>query len=177
MDVLLVNGPNLGLLGLRKPELYGRATLADIETRLGGMARTAGLRLRPFQSNSEGALIDFLNDSYRAHAHGEAAITGLIINPGALAHTSIAMRDALELFRDARVPVFEVHLSNIHARESFRHVSLSSQVVSGVLCGFGPRGYEMALAHLLDTVKDAVAEGAVRKAGEGSLSGGGNALV
>ena len=137
--VLVVNGPNLNLLGAREPEVYGTETLADIEARLRARARAwSGLELVFFQSNSEGALIDWV----QAHAPGAA---GVILNPGGLAHTSVALRDAVAAFG---TPTIEVHLSNIHAREPFRRRSLVAGACVGCVCGLGSFGYEVALEAL-----------------------------
>ena len=137
--VLVVNGPNLNLLGAREPEVYGTETLADIEARLRARAGTwTGLELVFFQSNSEGALIDWV----QAHAPGAA---GVILNPGGLAHTSVALRDAVAA---VGTPTIEVHLSNIHAREPFRRRSLVAGACVGCVCGLGSFGYEVALEAL-----------------------------
>ncbi len=136
--LLLVNGPNLNLLGTRQPEVYGATTLAEIEAAVSALAAQFGLAVRAVQSNHEGALIDALHA-----ARGECA--GIIINPGAYSHTSIAIRDALS---SVDLPVVEVHLSNIHAREQFRHHSFVSAVAEVVIAGAGPAGYEYAVRHL-----------------------------
>jgi 3-dehydroquinate dehydratase-2 len=135
MKIAIVNGPNLNLLGTREPEVYGRTTLADIEKRLEEVAAELGVALECFQSNHEGALIDRL----QALRGGIAAV---VINAGGLTHTSVALRDALAALA---VPVYEVHITNIHAREPFRHRSLISDIARAVVCGMGPRGYEYAL--------------------------------
>ncbi|GAS93093.1 3-dehydroquinate dehydratase [Mycolicibacterium canariasense] len=136
--VLLVNGPNLNLLGTRQPEVYGATTLAEIEAAVAALAAEFGLAVRAVQSNHEGVLIDAIHA-----ARGECA--GIIINPGAYSHTSIAIRDALS---SVDLPVVEVHLSNIHAREEFRHHSFVSAVAEAVIAGAGPAGYEYAVRHL-----------------------------
>ncbi len=135
-DVLVLNGPNLNLLGTREPEVYGYETLADIEAGLRDHAATLGLTLDFAQSNHEGVLID------RIHAAREAATRFIIINPGAFTHTSIALRDALLA---VSIPFIEVHLSNVHAREPFRRKSYLSDVAIGVVAGFGALGYRCAL--------------------------------
>lgn len=137
--LLLVNGPNLNLLGAREPGVYGAATLAQIEADLKAQAQTLGHSLQCFQSNHEGALVD------RIQAAGPEGVAGIIINPGAYTHTSIALRDALLA---VAIPFIEVHLSNIHARESFRHQSYLSDKAAGVILGLGPLGYRLALTAL-----------------------------
>ena len=134
--LLLLNGPNLNLLGRREPERYGRTTLAQIVTRLEDRTRVLGHRLDAFQSNAEGALIDRIQETL------EDDTDFILINPGALTHTSIGLRDAL--LADAR-PFIEIHLTNIHAREPFRHHSHLSDVALGVICGLGDVGYDLAL--------------------------------
>lgn len=137
--VLVVNGPNLNLLGRREPEVYGTETLADVEARLRARARAwTGLELVFFQSNGEGALIDWVQ------AEAPGAI-GVILNPGGLAHTSVALRDAVAA---VGTPTIEVHLSNIYARESFRRRSLVAGACIGCICGLGSYGYEVALEAL-----------------------------
>ena len=139
MRVLLLNGPNLNLLGLREPGLYGADTLEAIEADLRHQADVMGVALETFQSNHEGALID------RIHAaRGEA--DGILINAGAYTHTSIALRDAL---LGVAIPFVELHLSNVHAREPFRHHSLLADKALGVICGFGPASYGLALQGLV----------------------------
>lgn len=140
--VLLINGPNLNLLGSREPGLYGSGTLPEIEQRLFKAAKTAGVALLCFQSNHEGALID------RVQAAASEKVTDIIINPGALTHTSVGLRDALAA---VRIPFIEVHLSNIHAREDFRRHSYFSDLASGVLCGLGNQGYDLALQAILNS--------------------------
>lgn len=143
VKILVLNGPNLNLLGKRKPEIYGTATLADIESNMCRAADRHGADMEFFQSNSESALIDAI---HTARATSDA----IIINPAAYSHTSIAIRDALEAFDK---PVVEVHLSNIHARESFRHHSHVSAVAKAVFCGTGAAGYEYALDFLVTTLR------------------------
>lgn len=135
--VLVLNGPNLNLLGTREPEVYGHLTLADIGQQLAGEARPLGLSVEMRQSNHEGALIDWL------HGAQEEGVFAVILNAGAFTHTSVALRDAIAAIR---VPVIEVHLSNTAARESFRHQSYISAVVVGTIQGFGATSYSLALA-------------------------------
>lgn len=139
--LLLLNGPNLNLLGSREPEIYGRDTLADIEGRLVARAKKAGHTLDCFQSNAEHALID------RVHAAKAAKVAFILFNPGAYTHTSIALRDAL---LGVTIPFVEVHLSNVHARESFRQQSYLSDIAKGVITGLGARGYEFALDYAME---------------------------
>jgi len=148
MSLLVIHGPNLNLLGTREPEVYGRATLAQIDAELARMAADAGVALQSFQSNHEGALID------RIHAARGDGSSFIIINPGGLTHTSVALRDALA---GVALPFIEVHLSNIHQRESFRHHSVLSAIAVGVICGLGADGYRLALQHALSLRKPATA--------------------
>nr|ABP47151.1 3-dehydroquinate dehydratase [Mycolicibacterium gilvum PYR-GCK] len=138
--LLLLNGPNLNLLGTRQPEVYGSTTLAEIEAKVAEVAKDAGLQVRAVQSNHEGVLVDAI------HA-ARTECVGIIINPAAYSHTSVAIADAL---RSVGLPVAEVHLSNIHAREEFRHHSYVSAVADMVVAGAGPLGYEMAVQYLAD---------------------------
>ncbi len=141
--VVVLNGPNLNMLGKREPTIYGRDTLADVETACRAHAKTLGLALDFRQSNHEGELVGWIQE-----ARGKAA--GLVINAAALTHTSVALLDALQA---AEVPTIEVHLSNIYRREPFRHHSYISRAAVGVICGLGPRGYLMALDALAGMVK------------------------
>ena len=134
--ILVVHGPNLNLLGGRETELYGTETLASIDPRLAERARKAGVAVQSFQSNSEAELV---NRVQSAKTDGTSFI---VINPAAFTHTSVALRDALAA---VRIPFIEVHLSNVHARESFRHHSYFSDLATGVIVGLGPLGYELAL--------------------------------
>jgi 3-dehydroquinate dehydratase-2 len=136
MKILLVNGPNLNLLGTREPQLYGATTLADVEATCVERGRALGADVSCFQSNHEGALID------RIHAARGEGVGFIIINPGAYTHTSIALRDALA---GVAIPFIEVHVSNIHKREPFRHHSYLSDIADGVIVGLGVGGYALAL--------------------------------
>jgi 3-dehydroquinate dehydratase-2 len=134
--ILVLNGPNLNLLGEREPEIYGRDTLEDINRRLAAAAQGAGHELFAFQSNAEHALIE------RLHAARGEEVRFILINPGAFTHTSIALRDALLA---VKIPFIEIHLSNVHAREDFRKHSYLSDIAVGVIAGLGAQGYEFAL--------------------------------
>ena len=136
--IVFLNGPNLNMLGKRQPDIYGHATLADVEARAKTLANELGLGLRCQQSNWEGQLVDWIQE-----ARDDAA--GIIINPGAYSHTSIAIFDALNTFEGR---VVEVHVSNIHAREEFRHFSYVSQRAETVIAGAGVHGYDLALRHM-----------------------------
>lgn len=144
-SVLVLNGPNLNLLGKREPEHYGTTQLADIESRLATAALAAGLSLQFFQSNAEHTLVE------RVHAAMDEQVAFILFNPAAFTHTSISLRDALVA---SGIPFIEVHLSNVYARESFRHHSYFSDLAVGVISGLGAQGYELALqaaAHYLKT--------------------------
>ena len=138
--ILLVNGPNLNLLGTREPEVYGSTTLADVEQAATQQVATAGSTISCFQSNHEGALID------RIHAAKGEGVDAIVINPGGLTHTSVALRDALA---GVAIPFVEVHISNVHQRESFRHHSYLSAIAVGVICGLGVEGYRAAIEFAL----------------------------
>jgi len=140
--ILLINGPNLNLLGERNPAVYGTTTLAEIEADVAAAAAAQGATVLTFHSNSEGALIDFL------HEHRKTA-AGAILNAGAYTHTSVALRDAIEA---VQIPVVEVHISNTHAREGFRQVSLIAPVCVGQVTGLGRAGYVAAVELLLDSI-------------------------
>ncbi|HAV36790.1 MULTISPECIES: type II 3-dehydroquinate dehydratase [Massilia] len=134
--LLLLNGPNLNLLGTREPAVYGAATLADIESAATAQAAAAGGSLSCFQSNHEGALID------RIHAARDEGVDAIVINPGGLTHTSVALRDALAA---VAIPFIEVHISNIYQREEFRHHSYLAAIARGTICGLGVDGYRFAI--------------------------------
>jgi 3-dehydroquinate dehydratase-2 len=136
--VTLLNGPNLNLLGLRQPEIYGRETLEEVVSRSAALAAQLGLSLQSHQSNHEGQLVDWIQGCRENSA-------GIIINPGAYSHTSLAMLDALNAFDG---PVLEVHISNIHKREAFRHHSYVSLRADGVIAGFGTEGYLLAVRRM-----------------------------
>jgi len=141
-EILIVHGPNLNMLGLREPEIYGRTRLEEIDAQLVSLGEGLGLKVRTFQSNSEGSLVDTIQSAM-------GNIHGLIINPAAYTHTSIAIRDALQMLA---VPVIEIHLSNVHRREAFRHRSLMADVATGQIVGLGVNGYYLALRALADMV-------------------------
>lgn len=145
LQILVLHGPNLNLLGTREPETYGHTTLADIDAALLAQATAAGVQLASFQSNHEGALVD------RIHAARGEGVRAIIINPAAYTHTSVAIRDALA---GVAIPFVEVHLSNVHAREPFRHHSYFSDLAIGVICGLGYRGYLLALDYLLNRINN-----------------------
>ncbi|KKM58319.1 hypothetical protein LCGC14_1549580 [marine sediment metagenome] len=143
MRILLINGPNLNLLGQRQPEIYGSTTLQQIEDRVRKRAEELGVEISAFQSNEEGEIIGFLQQ--------ESSADGALINPGALTHYSLALRDALEA---TRLPFVEVHISNIHAREEFRHHSVLADIAVGQVSGLGWRGYLAALDSLVAILKE-----------------------
>ncbi len=141
--LLVLHGPNLNLLGTREPKHYGSTTLAEINLALAKRAEGAGVNLESFQSNHEGALIE------RVHAAGQQGVSYMIVNPAAYTHTSVALRDAIA---GTGIPFIEVHLSNVHAREAFRHHSYFSDLAIGVITGLGSEGYLLALEYLLSKV-------------------------
>lgn len=143
MQVLVLHGPNLNLLGTREPEVYGSQTLAQIDAELNAIATAAGAVLSSFQSNHEGALVD------RIQAARTDGTQFILINPAAYTHTSVAIRDALAA---VALPFIEVHLSNIHRREAFRQHSYMSELAVGVICGLGANGYRLALRHALQSL-------------------------
>lgn len=165
--VLFINGPNLGILGKRQVHIYGYETLVEITQRLKKNAEKKDILIQEFQHNVEGEIISFLNDSYvnyffncKAQAKKEKQetknkIVGIIINPAGYSHTSVAIRDALEVFKQEKIPIFEVHISNIFAREEFRHMSYISPIATGVISGLGSFGYEAALNKIIEMEENA----------------------
>ncbi len=143
MDLLLINGPNLNLVGKREPSIYGSQTLEDIQEELLILAKGLDAKLQFFQSNSEGEMIDRIQKSV-------GSIDGILINAGAYTHTSIALRDAL---LGVAIPYVELHLSNIYSREEFRHKSFLSDKALGLVCGFGPISYQLALQGIVSYLK------------------------
>ena len=139
MHILVINGPNMNMLGIRQPEIYGRATYADLQKMIQEEADKLGVRVSFFQSNHEGALVDAIQQAYFDK------VDGIIINPAAYTHTSVALHDAL---RSLHVPVIEVHLSNVHRREAFRHTSLLTAACLGVIAGFGLDSYRLGIEAL-----------------------------
>ena len=146
MSILLVNGPNLNLLGTREPGIYGATTLADVEAAAVAQGEAAGYRVDCFQSNHEGAIVD------RIHAARTDGTQFVVINPGAYTHTSVAIRDA---FAGVSIPFCEVHISNVHKREAFRHHSYLSDIAVGVMAGFGVQGYTLALEFVIAQLEQA----------------------
>ena len=144
MKILLINGPNLNLLGSREPEVYGRETLDEIVARVSERARALGAEVLAFQSNHEGAIIDFV----QAESPGA---DGIIINPGALTHYGLSLRDALAA---CRLPIVEVHISNIYRREIFRRRSVTAEVSTGLIAGLGCRGYLLALEAVVELARE-----------------------
>ena len=144
MKILVIHGPNLNLLGIREPEVYGSVTMEEINEGLEETASSNNIQLEAFQSNAEHEIVTKLQDSMDH-------IDYIIINPGALTHTSIAIRDSL---LGIGVPFYEVHISNIFAREEFRQKSYFSDVANGVICGLGTQGYDLALRHIIENYKD-----------------------
>lgn len=142
--IVVLNGPNLNLLGQREPAVYGAATLADVEALCRDCAAQLGHVAECLQSNHEGALIDAIHAAGRGVKAGE--VLGVVFNPGAYTHTSVALHDAI---KGAEVPVIEIHISNVHAREAFRHHSYISPAAAGIVVGFGVEGYKLAIEGLV----------------------------
>jgi len=147
MKILLINGPNLNLLGTREPAKYGSTTLAQVEAMVREAGAALGAEVACFQSNHEGAIVD------RIHAARSEGVAGVVINPGAYTHTSVAIRDA---FAGTALPFAEIHISNVHAREPFRHHSYLSEIAAGIVVGFGVEGYVLALRGLVKKLAAAV---------------------
>jgi 3-dehydroquinate dehydratase-2 len=143
MKILVIHGPNLNMLGKREPEYYGSETLLDINQQLIELAATANLEIETFQSNIEGELVSTIQEA----GNPDQQMKGIILNAGAYTHTSIALRDAIS---SIKVPVIEVHLSNIHAREDFRHTSMIAAVCKGQISGFAAKSYILALKYFID---------------------------
>lgn len=146
MKILVINGPNLQLLGHRDPEVYGKTTLDDVNRRLGEVAGELGVEIFFFQNNTEGFLVDRIAEAKKE------GIDGIVINPAAYTHSSIAIRDAIE---GVKIPSIEIHISNIHARDEFRHKSMTAAVCIGQISGFGTDGYEWALRALVQYLQNA----------------------
>lgn len=144
-NILVIHGPNLNMLGRREPEIYGTDTLANIDQGLKQTGKQLGLTVDSFQSNHEGAIVDRIQNGF-------GKIQGLIINPGAYTHTSVAIRDALSMFE---IPIIEIHLSNIYKREAFRHKSMIAGVATGQIAGFGAHGYTLALLAMAQLLSSA----------------------
>lgn len=143
--ILLLNGPNLNLLGTREPAVYGATTLGDVEAMCSEVAKGLGHALEAFQSNHEGALLDQIHAAGRRFKAGE--LMGVVFNPGAFTHTSVALFDAINGVKP--MPLIEVHISNVHAREAFRHHSYVSPAAAGIVIGFGTDGYRLAIEALV----------------------------
>jgi 3-dehydroquinate dehydratase-2 len=137
--ILIINGPNLNMLGTREPEIYGNDTLADVEERCTALAESLGLDVTFYQSNYEGEIVTYIQQAREQY-------DGLVLNAGGYTHTSVAIFDALSLLD---IPIVEVHISNIYKREEFRHKSMVSPNATGIICGFGVKGYELALKSFL----------------------------
>jgi len=144
MVIDVIHGPNLNMLGHREPDIYGTTTLADIDRDLMELGTSLGADVESFQSNSEGEIVGRIQEAY-------GRVSGVIINPAAYTHTSVAIRDALSMLS---CPIVEIHLSNIHKREPFRHHSYVSGVADGIIAGFGARGYRMALQAMMEMIRE-----------------------
>ncbi|KAG9757012.1 catabolic 3-dehydroquinase 2, partial [Aureobasidium melanogenum] len=152
MSILIINGPNLNLLGTREPAIYGHETLSDVEATAKSLVSSHGLSLETFQSNHEGAIIDRIHEAagFGPQGDGQRHIDWIIINPGALTHTSVGLRDALS---GVNIPFVECHISNVHAREEFRHKSYLSDKAVAVIAGLGTFGYEAAVNFVARKIK------------------------
>ncbi|NBO37863.1 3-dehydroquinate dehydratase [bacterium] len=153
IKILLVHGPNLGLLGKRETNIYGNETQEDLLQRVKRECPTAKYEVELVQSNHEGNVLDVLNQIVRDHYAGNTPVGGILINPGAWTHTSVALRDALAMVRDTGIPVIEIHLSNTAAREDFRHASMVAPVVTGGVVGLGAAGYTAAARALVELIQ------------------------
>lgn len=142
MKILLINGPNMQLLGKREPEIYGSESLADVQVKIAGIAKSLDVDIDFFQSNHEGDIVDKIGNI-------DSEVDGIIINPAAYTHTSVAIHDAI---KGTNRPVVEVHLTNIHKREGFRHTSLTAPACVGQICGFGTMGYKLALEAIVELI-------------------------
>lgn len=164
--ILFINGPNLGMLGKRQTHIYGTETLDEITKKLKKSAEKNDFFIQDFQSNIEGELINFLNEKFinyvyqvqnkskKSKLNSAQKLVGIIINPAGYSHTSVAIRDALEVFKQEKIPIYEVHISNIFSREEFRHMSYVSPIASGVISGLGSYGYEAALNKIIEMEKN-----------------------
>ncbi|WGL58932.1 3-dehydroquinate dehydratase [Pigmentibacter sp. JX0631] len=153
--VLVINGPNLGILGKRQPHIYGSKTLTNILDEMKNLAKEKKIKIEDIQNNVEGEIINFLNEKFLEYCTSKKEVNkkrliGIIINPAGYTHTSVALRDALEVFKQENIPIYEVHLSNIFAREDFRHKSYISPIANGVVSGLGSYGYIAALQKIFE---------------------------
>ncbi|MEN9824920.1 MAG: type 3-dehydroquinate dehydratase [Pseudomonadota bacterium] len=152
IKILLIHGPNLGLLGRREPNIYGHETQDDLLERVKRECSASQFEVELVQSNHEGVVLDVLNQIVRDHHAGSSPVGGILINPGAWTHTSIALRDALSMVQETGLPVIEIHLSNTAAREDFRHDSMVAPVVTGGVVGLGAAGYTAAARALVELI-------------------------
>lgn len=153
IKILLIHGPNLGLLGRREPKIYGHETQDDLLERVKRECSPSRYEVELVQSNHEGVVLDVLNQIVRDHHAGNSPVGGILINPGAWTHTSIALRDALAMVQETGLPVIEIHLSNTAAREEFRHSSMVAPVVTGGVVGLGAAGYTAAARALVELIQ------------------------
>lgn len=154
IKILLIHGPNLGLLGRREPHVYGHETQEDLLERVKRECSASQFEVELVQSNHEGVVLDVLNQIVRDHYAGSSPVGGILINPGAWTHTSIALRDALSMVQETGLPVIEIHLSNTAAREDFRHDSMVAPVVTGGVVGLGAAGYTAAARALVELIEN-----------------------